>query len=118
MIKTVLVILLGLFFVLNGLNHLFNSKTLSEWAEMRGLFSPLLMVRISGVLLIFGGFSLATGFLKLWGIIGLAIFLVLSSVLIHHFWTVKDREERMIELTHFAKNLAILTELLYLASDL
>ena len=118
MIKTILVILLGVFFILNGLNHLFNSRTLAEWAETRGLFSPLLMVRISGVLLIFGGISLATGFLMLWGIIGLGIFLVLSSLLIHRFWTVSDREERMIELTHFAKNLAILTELLYLASDL
>ncbi len=118
MIKTILVILLGVFFILNGLNHLFNAKTVEEWAEQRGLFSPTIMVRLSGFLLIFGGLSLATGFLMLYGIIGLSIFLVLSSFMIHHFWTMKERDEKMIELTHFAKNLAILTELLYLASDL
>ena len=36
MIKTILVSLLGIFFILNGINHLFNTKTLEEYAHKRG----------------------------------------------------------------------------------
>ncbi len=114
MIKTILVILLGIFFVLNGLNHLFNTKTLEEYAGKRGLVAPELMVRLSGILLISGGLSLITGFLLLVGIAGLSVFLVVSSLVIHRFWSIREREERMIEAMHFAKNFAILTELLYI----
>jgi uncharacterized membrane protein YphA (DoxX/SURF4 family) len=70
MIKTILLILLGLFFILNGLNHLFNRLTLEEYAHRRGLVSPRIMVFLSGLLLIFGGLSLMTGYFQLyasWG---------------------------------------------------
>jgi putative oxidoreductase len=53
MIKTVLLILLGLFFILNGLNHLFNRLTLEEYAHRRQLMSPRIIVFLSGLLLIF-----------------------------------------------------------------
>jgi hypothetical protein len=33
-------ILLGLFFILNGLNHLFNRLTLEEYAHRRGWSLP------------------------------------------------------------------------------
>ncbi len=118
MIKTILLILLGLFFLLNGINHLFNSYTLEEYARNHGLGSPKLMVRISGIALIFGGLSLISGFLIIYGIIGLCLFLVLASFKIHRFWRETDKNKRMIEGMHFAKNMAILTELLYIANTL
>ena len=67
MIKTLLLVLLGLFFILNGLNHLFNNQVLVEYAHKRGLFSPKFSVFMSGLLLIFGGLTLITGFLSLSG---------------------------------------------------
>ena len=116
MIKTILLIVLGLFFVLNGVNHLFNTTILAEYAHKRGIISPELMVRISGVALIFGGLSLMTGFLKIYGIIGLSIFLVVASLTIHRFWSESDRDAWMLEAMHFSKNVAILTELIYIAT--
>ena len=116
MIKTILLIVLGLFFVLNGVNHLFNTTILAEYAHKRGIISPKLMVRISGVALIFGGLSLMTGFLKLYGIIGLSLFLIIASFTIHRFWEETERDAWMLEVTHFAKNMAILTELVYIAA--
>ncbi|MEM7129677.1 MAG: DoxX family membrane protein [Chloroflexota bacterium] len=121
MIKTILLIVLGLFFVLNGINHLFNTKTLAEYAHKRelftfGIFSPELMVQISGIALIFGGLSLMTGILKIYGIIGLCLFLLVASFTIHSFWTEEDNEVRMLEAMNFAKNIAILTELAYIAT--
>lgn len=116
MIKTILITLLGIFFILNGVNHLFNTKMLEEYAHKRGLISPRLMVYISGVALIFGGLSLMTGFLKLYGIIGLSIFLVIAAFTIHSFWRERERELQMLEAMNFAKNMAIVTELIYIAA--
>ena len=115
MIKTILLIILGLFFVLNGINHLINTHIYEEYSTRRGLMSPTLMVRISGVALILGGISLVTGFLMLYGIIGLCAFLVISAFMLHRFWKEKDMEMRLLEGMHFAKNMAILTELIYIA---
>ena len=90
MIKTILLILLGLFFMLNGVNHLFNTHIYEEYAHKRGLISPRLMVRISGVALIFGGLSLMSNFAMIFGIIGLSIFLIIASFTIHKFWQESD----------------------------
>ena len=116
MLKTILVILLGIFFLLNGINHLFNRHILEEYAHKRGMISPRLAVLLSGLLLIFGGLTLITGYWTLLGIVGLSMFLVISALTIHQFWAEKTADMRMMESMHFAKNMAILTELLYLAS--
>ena len=116
MIKTILLILLGLFFILNGLNHLFNRFTVEEYAHRRGLFSPRIMVLLSGLLLIFGGLTLMTGFFMIYGIVGLSVFLVVAAFTIHQFWRETDRNLQMLEAMHFAKNMAILTELVYIAT--
>ncbi len=116
MIKTILLILLGLFFMLNGVNHLFNTHIYEEYAHKRGLISPRLMVRISGVALIFGGLSLMSNFAMIFGIIGLSIFLIIASFTIHKFWQESETEMRMFEGMNFAKNMAILTELIYIAT--
>ena len=117
MIKTILLILLGLFFILNGVNHLLNTSFYEEYSEKKGLISPKLMVRISGIALIFGGLSLATGYLMMVGIIGLSAFLVIASFTIHQFWNEKTHEKKLVEGMHFAKNMAILTELIYIANS-
>lgn len=117
MIKIILLALLGLFFILNGINHLINTHIYEEYSIKRGLISPRLMVRLSGVILIFGGFSLAFDYLMIYGIIGLSIFLVIASVTVHQFWREKKTEMKLIEGMHFAKNMAILTELIYIANS-
>ncbi|MDU8887240.1 DoxX family membrane protein [Yeosuana sp. MJ-SS3] len=93
MIKTVLLILLGVFFILNGISHLINTEIYEEYSTRKGLIAPKIMVRISGILLIFGGFSLAFGYLMIIGIIGLSIFLIIASFTIHQFWKEKGREK-------------------------
>lgn len=116
MIKTILLIALGIFFILNGLNHLFNTHVLTEYVEKRRLPFPEAGVYISGVVLIFGGVTLMTGFLQLYGIIGLCIFIVVASFTIHQFWAETERDARMFEMMQFAKNFAIFIELVYIAT--
>lgn len=112
--KTAILIFLGAFFVVNGINHFYNEHTIGEYAKKRGLFSPPLMVKTSGILLIFGGLSMIFNFLMFYGIIGLSLFLIIATFTIHRFWDEKDKNNQMHELMHFLKNLAILAELIYL----
>jgi uncharacterized membrane protein YphA (DoxX/SURF4 family) len=114
MIKTILVILLGVFFLVNGINHFYNTDVLKKYASKRGLFSPKLMVQLSGILLLLGGLSLVSGFFTLYGIIGLCVFLITATFTIHTFWTEKERNSRLNESLHFTKNLVILVELIYI----
>lgn len=118
MIKQILLVLLGLFFLINGVNHFYNTHILREYARRRGLIKPKVMIRLSGVLLLAGGVSLITGWWLQAGIAGLCLFLAISAVAIHQFWAETDREQMMIEFMHFIKNWAILFELLYIATTL
>lgn len=115
MIKTVLLLLLGVFFILNGINHLINTDIYKEYSIKKGLIAPKLMVRISGIVLILGGLSVASGYLLHIGIVVLSIFLIIASFTIHKFWEEKDIQMKLLESMHFAKNMAILTELIYIA---
>lgn len=116
MIKQILIILLGLFFLINGINHFYNTDVLKKYAEKKGLFSAKLMVQLSGILLLLGGLSLVSGIFTIYGIIGLCLFLITATFTIHRFWSEKDRNNRLNESMHFTKNLVILAELIYLAT--
>lgn len=118
MIKQILLILLGLFFLLNGVNHFYNTHILKEYANKRSLIAPKLMVVLSGILLVLGGSTLIIGYFIFEGIIALSVFLAIASFTLHKFWTLKKRELIMLEAMHFVKNWAILFELVYIASTL
>ena len=114
MLKTALIGFIGLFFVVNGLNHIFNTMILEEYAHRQRLPNARTLVRLSGVALIVGGIGFMIPGTRQAAVIGLGIFLVLSMVLIHHFWTDRDHETRLYELLQFSKNLLILVELVYI----
>ncbi len=46
---------LEFFFLLNGINHFYNTHILKEYAAKRGLIAPKFMVILSGILLLMGG---------------------------------------------------------------
>lgn len=114
MFKIILLTLLAVFFILNGLNHFYNEKILEEYARKRHLFSPKLSVIAAGALLIVGGVFLVIPSLLIIGVICLSTFLLVAALTIHTFWVEKEKQERLVEAMHFAKNMAILTELLYI----
>ena len=114
MIKTVLIVLLGIFFVLNGVNHLFNRKILEEYVEKRRLPAPRLAVLLSGILLNVGGIAIVIPAVRVPGIVALLVFMLTATFTIHRFWDETEKYERMMEGMNFAKNLAITTELVYL----
>lgn len=114
MIKTILIIFLAAFFILNGINHLINTKILVEYAHKRSLFSPKFSVIASGIGLITGGVMILFPVTKTVGATGLAAFVIIAAFLLHRFWDESDREEKLLEVQNFVKNFAIAMEMIYL----
>ncbi len=87
-----------------GLNHFMDLETMAGYAEFKGLPAPRFSVVASGVLLVFGGLGIVLGAFPVIAAGGLAVFLLVSAVTMHDFWTVEDPEEKQSEMTGFLKN--------------
>ncbi len=87
-----------------GLNHFFDLETMAGYAEFKGLPAARFSVVASGILLVFGGLGIVLGAFPVIAAGGLAVFLIVSAVTMHDFWTVDDPEEKQSELTGFLKN--------------
>ena len=96
-------LLFGGVMVFLGVNHFLNLKSMAGYAEYKGLPMPTLSVLGSGGLLVFGGLSLIAGVAPAVGAGGLAVFLLVSAVMMHDFWNA-DGEDAQSELNSFLKN--------------
>ena len=88
-----------------GLNHFMDLDTMAGYAEFKGLPAPRFSVVASGVLLVLGGIGIVVGAFPVVAAGGLAVFLLVSAVTMHDFWSVDDPEEKQLEMTGFLKNL-------------
>lgn len=89
-----------------GLNHFLNADAMTGYAEHKGLPAPRLAVLGSGGLLVLGGVGLVLGVLPVLSAFAVALFLVVSAVLMHDFWAVPE-DQRQDEMTGFLKNVAL-----------
>ncbi len=101
-------ILYGGFFTMSGLNHFMQLNQMAPYAESKGVPAPKLAVIVTGILLLIGGLSILLGYQTLYGIAALVIFLVPTTLMMHNFWAVEDPQMRMVEMTMFMKNVALL----------
>lgn len=109
-------VVLGLYFIMNGINHFKNAAGTAGYAQSRGLAGGKALVYLSGLVMLLGGLGVLLGMyvtLSLWGLIA---FLVLAAFLIHHFWTDEDQGQRASEKVNFMKNLALAGALLMLTA--
>jgi len=65
-------------------------------------------VLVSGVAIIAGGIGIAAGIWADLAALTIAVFLFFTAFFIHNFWTLKDQTERVADMTHFQKDLALL----------
>jgi uncharacterized membrane protein YphA (DoxX/SURF4 family) len=102
-------ILYGMIFLGSGIaGHLMQADGTAGYAQMRGMNNPKPMVQLSGVLLAAGALGIMTGFWIDLAVLGMVAYLVISNVVIHHFWTDDDAMTRQMEMTQFMKNLALI----------
>lgn len=107
-------ILLGGFFIWNGLEHFTNIKGLTGYAKHKKIPAPREMVYISGILLLLGGFSVVFGKMLGLGLLILIVFMLVVTFMTHRFWEAKEPMDKMNEKISFMKNIAITGALIML----
>jgi len=101
-------IIFGGFFIYNGIHHLTEHETLSQYAGAKQVPAPDLAVKATGAAMIAGGASILLGVKPKLGVMAIAGFLAGVSPLMHDFWTQENSEQRMSEMINFSKNMALL----------
>lgn len=101
-------LLFGGYFVMQGINHFVQKKSLSEYARAKHVASPDLAVSLSGALLVASGLCIVLGILVDIALVALAFFLFVVSVVMHAFWKDTDPMAKMNNHINFMKNIALL----------
>lgn len=73
------------FCISSGVKHFAELKTMSQYAESRGVPYPAGAVALTGIMLLLGGLSILLGAYPVLGIVLLAAFMVPVSVMMHGF---------------------------------
>ena len=101
-------VLYGGFFVLAGIDHFRRVGMMAPYAAAKGVPAPRMGVLGSGSLIFLGGLSVLLGVRPTWGVALLTAFLIPTSFWMHNYWAATDPSVRMMDLTHFKKNIALL----------
>jgi|SRR3989344_4005136 len=107
-------LLLGGFLLYNAYNHLFKVKDLAAYAEFKKIPMAKLAVVISGLLLLFGGYTIIAGVRVTAGVVALVVFFLPVTFSMHAFWKEEAGQARQMDQIQFMKNLAILGAILML----
>ena len=100
-------VIFGGYFAYNGINHFLNQKTMSQYAGAKGVPAAEAAIPATGAMLVVGGASIMAGVKPRQGLAALIGFLIPVTLQIHRFWDEQDPNQRLNELTHFSKNLAL-----------
>ncbi len=101
-------VLYGGFFLLAGIDHFRHVQMMTPYAGAKGIPAPRLAVLGAGVVIVLGGLSVLLGVRPTWGVLLLTIFLVPTSFLMHNYWAATDPSVRLLDVTNFKKNIALL----------
>lgn len=82
----------------------------AEGVPMAGVLVPL-----SGIIGLVGGFSILLGYKAKWGAWLLVLFLVPITLMMHKFWAVADPQAAMMQQVMFMKNVSMLGAALLIA---
>jgi putative oxidoreductase len=103
--------LVGLLFVVSGINKVLAFSYVAGWMTSMGLPLAGLLLAATIALEVGGGLALITGLQARWASLGLALFLVPVTLIFHGFWSAGAAEVQN-QLNHFLKNVAILGAML------
>jgi putative oxidoreductase len=97
----------SLLFIISGLNHLLNLERMTAAVRRRKLPAPALWVVITGGAILFGGISILLGLWVKVGAMILTVFLLTSAFVLHNFWEREDPRDKINEMNHFLKDIAL-----------
>ncbi len=105
-------ILVGGYFIMSGYNHFKQLANFTGYAESKGVPMAKLSVRVTGAMMILGGFGILLGVWIQFSIALIVIFLMGTLVKMHRYWEVADPMQKMGERVNFYKNVALIGGLL------
>jgi putative oxidoreductase len=108
-------VLIGQIFILAGINKIMNFSMMTGYVAVAHLPLPKVSLAIAAAIEILGGLAILTGFhtrVASWIVF---LFLIPTTLLFHNFWAMQGAD-RLDNLGHFQKNLAIMGGLLILAT--
>lgn len=114
----VLLYIISIGFGILGVLHFIFPKIVTKYSVEADLLNADVAVKMSGVLLIVCSVMLFTD--KYWdqAFYALCAFLVISSLVVHKFWSKNTGIEQLSELLHFVKNLILAAGLWYIKDHL
>lgn len=98
----------GGYFVYNAVNHFKNMDAMAQYTKSKDVPAAKLAVAISGAMIGVGGLSVIAGVRPKVGASLIAGFLLGVSPIMHAFWEQEDEQQKMNEMIHFSKNMAML----------
>lgn len=101
-------VMYGGFFLMMGLNHFMKMNDMVGYAASKGMKSAKSAIVLSGILLVFGGLGILLGAYIQYAVLALALFLIPVSFKMHDFWKQQDLNVKMVEMSQFMKNMALL----------
>ena len=106
-------VLFSYIFIMKSFHH-FSSHSI-DYATSHGVFLPVILVPLAGVLSLLGGLSILLGYKARIGAWLLVIFLIPVTFIMHRFWEVKDGHLVMFQHFCFMKNVSMLGAVLMIA---
>ena len=100
-------ICLGAIFLMSGAAKLFDTAGTVQHMVAAGIPAAGTLVYVAAIAEICGALAIMTGFLTRLGAAGLVVFLAITTVAFHHFWTLGGDEQKA-QMINFMKNLAII----------
>lgn len=94
-------------------NYITNPAIMKVAGLTGGILSPTILAYLVAAIDLIGGILILAGYQTRWAAIVLIVFIVLTLVFVHTFWTM-DGPARAANQAHFYKNLAIIGALLFL----
>jgi putative oxidoreductase len=94
-------------------NYIGNPAIVKVAALTGGVVSPTIIAYLVAAIDLIGGILILVGYQTRWAAIVLIVFVVLTLLLAHTFWTMEG-PARAANQAHFYKNLAIIAALLFL----
>lgn len=100
-------VLFVLLFLGSAYGHIANSEAMAGYAKSKKLPAARFVVIASGVWVGLGALSVLLGVWADLGALMLAVFLVLTAVIFHGFWSETEPQNRQNEMIQFQKDIAL-----------
>lgn len=106
-------ILFSSIFILSSFSHFTQEKI--QYAEAQGTPFANILVPLSGVMALLGGFSILLGLKARFGAWLIVLFLIPVTLTMHKFWGLTDPSQAMMQHINFMKNVSMLGGALLIA---